>query len=194
MILGGCAMPKVKILDIFSIPMKFRTTPGQRAMVPNQFFGEISRWLEKRELGGVYIRFEAGFGESVGVDVDAKLPASRDKEKNISTGRTTDPESSLFLPPSSSRSGLRPKPARLAGSLARNELDWEISLEQCLRILKKTKSDIEGERKSAQWKFALALVLKERTSAPNGWNPGKLNMGGHNSFSHNVSLFRPEQK
>ncbi len=39
-----------------------------------------------------------------------------------------------------------------------NELDWENSLEDCLRTLKKTKSDIERDRKSAEWKLAIALA------------------------------------
>ncbi len=75
-----------------------------------------------------------------------------------------------------------------------NELDWENSLEDCLRTLKKTKSDIERDRKSAELKLAIALALKERTSARNGWIGGRLNMGGFNSVSHNLSVFQREQK
>ena len=75
-----------------------------------------------------------------------------------------------------------------------NELGWETTLEQCLRTLKKKKSDIERDRKSAEWKLAIALLLKERTSARNGWIAGRLNMGEFNSLSHNVSIFRREQK
>ncbi len=75
-----------------------------------------------------------------------------------------------------------------------NELGWETTLEECLRSLKKTKSDIEKDRKSAEWKLAIALTLKEHTSARNGWIAARLNMGEYNSVSHNVSIFRREQK
>ena len=75
-----------------------------------------------------------------------------------------------------------------------NDLEWEMLLEECLRILKKTKEEINAERKSAEWKLAIALLIKERTSARNGWIASRLNMGGSNSLSHNVGVFRREQK
>ena len=69
-----------------------------------------------------------------------------------------------------------------------NELGWESTLEECLRTLRKTNSDIENDRKSAEWKLAIAQVLKERTSARNGWIAGRLNMGKFNSVSHNSAV------
>ena len=75
-----------------------------------------------------------------------------------------------------------------------NELEWEMLLEEYLKSLKKTKEEINAERKSAEWKLAIALLIKERTSARNGWIASRLNMGGSNSLSHNVGVFRREQK
>ena len=57
-----------------------------------------------------------------------------------------------------------------------NELEWEMLLAQCLRILKKTKEEINAERKTTEWELAIALLIKERTSARNGWIASRLNM------------------
>ena len=47
-----------------------------------------------------------------------------------------------------------------------NELEWEMLLEECLRMLKKTKEEINAERKSAEWKLAIALLITESVPRP----------------------------
>lgn len=58
-----------------------------------------------------------------------------------------------------------------------NEMQWEQVLVHCLKNLGKSRSDIQREIKSVEWKAAIAWWLKSRTSAGNRWLGEKLNMG-----------------
>ena len=67
-----------------------------------------------------------------------------------------------------------------------NELLWERLLEQCLSALGKTSEDIEANPKSADWKIAIAVVLKKQTSAPNTWISQHL----YGRFAGRESIYR----
>lgn len=73
-----------------------------------------------------------------------------------------------------------------------NELNWKYTLERCLQKLKKSKEDIRNDKKSVEWKLAVAVKLKYETSATNSWISERLNMGHYNALSHNVSVFKRE--
>ena len=77
-----------------------------------------------------------------------------------------------------------------------NELLWERLLEQCLSALGKTSEDIEANPKSADWKIAIAVVLKKQTSAPNTWISQHLSMGVSQAVSRYTAalLAKPKRK
>lgn len=58
-----------------------------------------------------------------------------------------------------------------------NQSHWENLLNVFLDVLKKTAEDIKNDRYSAEWKLAVAVCLKERTSVRNAWLSERLNMG-----------------
>jgi|GEM_PF-2406034 hypothetical protein len=58
-----------------------------------------------------------------------------------------------------------------------NELLWERLLDQCLSALEKAPEDIKADPKSADWKIAIATVLKKQTSVQNTWISQHLSMG-----------------
>lgn len=60
---------------------------------------------------------------------------------------------------------------------ALNEKEWETLAVDYLKRLGKTARDIATARKSAEWKAAIAFVLKQRTSVTNPWLSSRLNMG-----------------
>ena len=63
----------------------------------------------------------------------------------------------------------------LAESREARELNWKLSLER-LRALLPSGAD-QDRRKSADWKVALATVVKDRTTATNRWLSSSLVMG-----------------
>ncbi len=58
-----------------------------------------------------------------------------------------------------------------------NEFIWNKLLNQCLDVLDKTTEDIKADAKSAEWKVAIATLLKKQTSARNNWISQHLSMG-----------------
>jgi REP element-mobilizing transposase RayT len=70
------------------------------------------------------------------------------------------------------------------------EAQWRELLERGLRHLGKRSEDIEGDRKSAPWKVALAAWLKQRCQVSNRWLCEQLCMGTPVGVSHHVGLVR----
>lgn len=64
-----------------------------------------------------------------------------------------------------------------SGAREIREAQWEENLARCLRQLGKTEADARRDRKSAGWKAAVALRMKEITQARNGWLAERLHMG-----------------
>ena len=54
---------------------------------------------------------------------------------------------------------------------------WRAALDRCLRHTGKTTAEIKAERKSADWKIAIAAILKLKTQASNRWLCEQLHMG-----------------
>jgi hypothetical protein len=75
-----------------------------------------------------------------------------------------------------------------------NELLWERLLDQCLSALEKTTEDIKADPKSADWKVAIATVLKKQTSAQNSWISQKLSMGVPQAVSRYTSALLAKPK
>jgi hypothetical protein len=71
-----------------------------------------------------------------------------------------------------------------------NELRWEMLLDKGLSALEKDTKSINGDLKSADWKVALACLIKIKTSATNVWITQQLNMGTPDAVSRYVSEFR----
>jgi putative transposase len=67
---------------------------------------------------------------------------------------------------------------------------WDTELQRCLACLHKGPADILSDRKSADWKIAIALRLKRQTQALNGWIAERLQMGTAVSVSQLVSQLR----
>jgi hypothetical protein len=70
-----------------------------------------------------------------------------------------------------------------------NELQWESLLERGLNAASKSNTDIQNERKSADWKIWIAYQLKHYSSASNLWITTKLNMGAAQAVSLHTSRF-----
>lgn len=69
-------------------------------------------------------------------------------------------------------------------------LRWQSALTIALRRLGKEGSDRTSERKSAPWKVALAVHLKQSTEASNAWLNDQLHMGSAVALSQYVSAYR----
>ena len=67
------------------------------------------------------------------------------------------------------------------------ELLWEVELKQCLSLLGKGEREAQSDLKSADWKVAIAGVLKKRHLCANGWISQQLNMGAASAVSRNVA-------
>lgn len=68
------------------------------------------------------------------------------------------------------------------------EFIWEDILEACLKHLSKSYEQASSDTKSADWKVAIAGVLKKRHLCSNRWVSERLNMGADAGVSRNVSL------
>ena len=76
-----------------------------------------------------------------------------------------------------------------------NEIEWEVLLTGQMKALGKTDHDVRNDRKSAEWKAALAWSVKKRTSAGNRWLGEQLNMGPPAMVSRLTGSFgRSDQK
>ena len=75
-----------------------------------------------------------------------------------------------------------------------NELRWENLLERMLSTLQKNDNAISSEKKSAQWKVWIAVVLKSHTAATNVWIADQLNMGAPQSVSMLTSRFKQQKQ
>jgi putative transposase len=75
-----------------------------------------------------------------------------------------------------------------------NELLWQRLLDQCLSALEKTPEDIKADPKSADWKVAIATVLKKQTSAQNAWISQRLSMGVPQSVSRHTAALLAKPK
>jgi putative transposase len=73
-----------------------------------------------------------------------------------------------------------------------NEMIWEDMLNRALTRLRKTKSDLIAEKKSAFWKVWIASVLKRKTSAPSTWIAERLKMGAPQLVSVYVNRLQRE--
>ena len=67
---------------------------------------------------------------------------------------------------------------------------WDEELGRCLRRLGKTSAEVDGEPKSAPWKAAVALRLKETTQAGDRWLTERLNMGRPEAVSVDVGRLK----
>lgn len=67
------------------------------------------------------------------------------------------------------------------------ELLWEACLQESLMVLDKGEMEVESDPKSADWKVAIAGVLKKRHLCANGWLSAQLNMGATSAVSRNVA-------
>ncbi|MEZ5278822.1 MAG: transposase [Opitutaceae bacterium] len=76
-----------------------------------------------------------------------------------------------------------------------NEIEWEVLLKDQMKALGKTEDDVRDEKKSAEWKAALAWSMKKRTSVGNRWLGEQLNMGPPAMVSRLAGSFgRSDQK
>ena len=67
---------------------------------------------------------------------------------------------------------------------------WQEELTKLLRQQRRTPENIAKEKKSAEWKTAIAATLKARTTATNRWIGAALNMGGLHEVSRKVSAWQ----
>jgi hypothetical protein len=87
--------------------------------------------------------------------------------------------------------------AKLA-ALARGDLDlaaWreqelQKRMEELLRRAGRTTKDVAKDKKSAEWKVALAAALKRESNATNRWLGEHLNMGSLHDVSRRVSAYQ----
>jgi len=80
-----------------------------------------------------------------------------------------------------------------ASKAAREALANEKGLEflkSGLKALKKSDLDVEKDRKSVQWKLALASWIKERSPIKNRDLSKQLNMGHPATMSNHISAYR----
>lgn len=69
------------------------------------------------------------------------------------------------------------------------EAIWQEELAALLRKHRRTAADLAKDRKSAEWKVAVAAALKAGTTATNRWIGEALNMGGLHEVSRRVSAW-----
>jgi len=65
----------------------------------------------------------------------------------------------------------------VSGATEMRERAWENLAGWCLSVLRQRESDLNTGRKSAPWKVAIAVFLKERTQASNPWLARRLKIG-----------------
>jgi REP element-mobilizing transposase RayT len=127
------------------------------------------QWLAEDEPARKQLRFEAmSRGWVIGTENFAKTMVQENEE-------------------------LRGHGHRLAAELQETrEALWQEELDRLLAKLGRTGADLEPERKSANWKVALAAALKARTTVTNRWLGERLHMGGLHEVSRQVSAWQRE--
>ncbi|MDA1065585.1 MAG: transposase [Verrucomicrobia bacterium] len=75
-----------------------------------------------------------------------------------------------------------------------NETLWEASLTQCLSHLRKTTKDAQKEKRSVDWKLAIASKLKRETAVTNAWLTKHLEMGATRSVSAICGVYQREKE
>ena len=79
--------------------------------------------------------------------------------------------------------------------IAKVEADcWLAALERCLALLGKTRDDSIREKRSADWKLAIATKLKRETSASNAWLSEQLHMGAPKGVSAFCGRYAKERE
>lgn len=67
---------------------------------------------------------------------------------------------------------------------------WDRATEELLKLIGRTDADLESSKKGADWKIAIARMLRERYLAPNAWIAQRLRMGQVSSVQSAISRFR----
>ena len=82
-----------------------------------------------------------------------------------------------------------PRALESNGAREVKEQRWSLALEKALQAIQKSRADIDGDRKSAPWKLAVAAWLKRSSDASNRWLATNLKLGTPAGFSHNLTCF-----
>jgi putative transposase len=77
-----------------------------------------------------------------------------------------------------------------AGAQEVRQQHWAAALAVALKALNRTVQNAARDRKSADWKLAVAAWLKAGTQASNGWLSQQLHLGAPAALSRNLTLFR----
>jgi putative transposase len=77
-----------------------------------------------------------------------------------------------------------------AGAREVRQQHWETALATALTAVKHTLPEAAKDRKSADWKLAIAAWLKTGTQVSNGWLSRRLSLGAPAALSRNLTLFR----
>jgi len=68
-----------------------------------------------------------------------------------------------------------------------NELAYEELVLKQLKKRRKTENDLLQDLKSADWKIAIARLIRKQTSATNPWIAARLNMGDPSNVSRHIN-------
>ena len=82
--------------------------------------------------------------------------------------------------------------APTTGLRVTQEVVWQQWVDKLLRRLKRTPQDLVDAPKSAEWKRAIATVMKAKTTATNRWLGETLHMGSLHEVSRQVSAWSRE--
>ena len=83
-----------------------------------------------------------------------------------------------------------PRALESRGAREVREQRWSFALETALQTIKKSRADLDGDRKSAPWKLAVAAWLQRRTAARTRWLASNLNFGTPAGFGPNLTCFQ----
>lgn len=75
-----------------------------------------------------------------------------------------------------------------------NKIRWETGLRKCLDCLGKSLSDAPDDKRSADWKLAIASKLKRETSVTNAWLTSQLHMGTPRSVSAVCGVYKRDKE
>ena len=75
-----------------------------------------------------------------------------------------------------------------------NKIRWETGLRTCLDCLGKSLSDAPNDKRSADWKLAIASKLKKETSVTNAWLTSQLHMGTPRSVSAVCGVYKRDKE
>jgi len=74
------------------------------------------------------------------------------------------------------------------------EHQWSLRLNELLKAAGKSVANVKSDKKSAQWKAAIAFELRRGTTASNDWISRRLHMGTASSVSRWVGAYRAKFK